>query len=139
MSHLPEVNPSFPLNFVPLSGTPQDCEDCAKAERLGFQFEYAYQPIVDLESGSIFAQEALVRGPGGEGAMTVLSQVNDQNRYRFDQSCRVKAIKGAAELGIREAVSINFLPNAIYRPEVCIRTTAGGGEGTQLSAGTDHL
>ena len=63
-SHLPGVNPLFPLNVVPLSGTPQDCEDCGKAERLGFQFEYAYQPIVDLERGSIFAHEALVvRGP----------------------------------------------------------------------------
>lgn len=123
MPHVSIANPSFPLNFVPLAGTPQDCEDCGKAERLGFQFDYAYQPIVDLESGSIFAHEALVRGPAGEGAMTVLSQVTEQNRYRFDQSCRVKAIKGAAELGIQQPVSINFLPNAIYKPEVCIRTT----------------
>lgn len=55
-----------------------------------------------------------MRALNGEGAMTALSQVNDSNRYRFDQSCRVKAIKGASELGIREPVSINFLPNAIY-------------------------
>lgn len=122
-SHAAPFNRSFPINFVPLNGTPQDCEDCGKAERLGFQFEYAYQPIVDLENHSVFAHEALVRGPNGEGAMTVLSKVNDHNRYRFDQSCRVKAIKGAAELGIQQPVSINFLPNAIYKPEVCIRTT----------------
>lgn len=117
------ANASFPIDFVPLTGTPQDCADCAKGERLGFQFEYAYQPIVDLKQRSIFAHEALVRGPRAESAMSVLSQVNDQNRYRFDQACRVKAIKGAAELGIQEKVSINFLPNAIYKPEVCIRTT----------------
>jgi len=116
-------NPSFPVHFVPFSGTRQDCDECEKAERLGFQFEYAYQPIVDLHNRSVIAHEALVRGPGGEGAATVLSQVNDQNRYRFDQSCRVKAIKGAAELGMTQPVSINFLPNAIYKPEVCIRTT----------------
>ena len=51
---------------------------------------------------------------------------HDHNRYRFDQACRVKAIKaikGAAELGLTQPVSINFLPNAIYKPEVCIRTT----------------
>ena len=50
----------------------------------------------------------------------------DHNRYRFDQACRVKAIKaikGAAELGLTQPVSINFLPNAIYKPDVCIRTT----------------
>jgi EAL domain-containing protein (putative c-di-GMP-specific phosphodiesterase class I) len=53
----------------------------------------------------------------------VLSRLNDSNRYRFDQACRVKAIKGAAQLGMRSRLSINFLPNAIYQPEVCIRTT----------------
>lgn len=114
---------SFPNDFIALSGTPQDCEDCARGERLPFQFEFAYQPIVDLVSRSVFAHEALVRGPAGEGAMTVLSQLDEHNCYRFDQACRVKAIKGAAELGIQEAVSINFLPNAIYKPELCIRTT----------------
>ena len=70
-----------------------------------------------------FAHEALVRGPEGEGALSVLSQVTEQNRYRFDQACRVKAIKTAAQLGMRERLSINFLPNAVYRPEVCIKTT----------------
>ena len=43
--------------------------------------------------------------------------------YRFDQACRVKAIKTAAQLGLAERISINFLPNAVYKPEVCIRTT----------------
>jgi hypothetical protein len=35
----------------------------------------------------------------------------------------VKAIKTAAQLGMLERLSINFLPNAVYKPEVCIRTT----------------
>ena len=115
--------PSFPSDFVPLAGTARDCEDCGKAERVGFQFDYAYQPIVDIERKTVFAHEALVRGPKGEGAMSVLAQVNEHNRYRFDQACRVKAIKAASELGITEPISINFLPNAIYKPELCIRTT----------------
>src|SRR5574343_761586 len=117
-SHLP-----FPVDFMPLDGTVRDCEDCGKPERVGFQFEYAYQPIVDVNRRSVYAYEALVRGPAGEGAGSVLSQVNEQNRYRFDQACRVKAIKGASELRIQEHISINFLPNAIYKPELCIRTT----------------
>ena len=114
---------SFPVNFAPLAGTHQDCEDCGNGAKLDFQFEYAFQPIVDVARRSVFAHEALVRGPQGESAMSVLNRVNDQNRYRFDQACRVKAIKGAARLGINESVSINFLPNAVYKPEVCIRTT----------------
>ena len=116
-------NPSFPIGFVPLEGTSRDCEDCSKGVKLDFSFEYAYQPIVDLQRGAIYAHEALVRGPNGEGAATVLSKVNDDNRYRFDQACRVKAIKGASALGMTESLSINFLPNAIYKPELCIRTT----------------
>lgn len=117
------TNPSFPIGFLPLKGTAKDCEDCGKGTRLDFGFEYAYQPIVDLERRSIFAHEALVRGPQGEGAASVLAQVNEDNRYRFDQACRVKAIKGASALGMTELLSINFLPNAIYKPELCIRTT----------------
>lgn len=120
---IPTAHPSFPIDFVPLAGTRRDCEDCGNAKGLDFRFDYAYQPIVDVASRTIFAHEALVRGPGGEGAMTVLDQVTEQNRYRFDQACRVKAIKGASQLGIEEYVSINFLPNAIYKPELCIRTT----------------
>jgi len=114
---------TFPMGFQPLTGTPQDCHDCARGERVGFPFEYAFQPIVDLSTRRVFAHEALVRGPGGESAASVLAQVTDANRYRFDQACRVKAIKGAAGLGIQECVSINFLPNAIYKPELCIQTT----------------
>lgn len=99
------------------------CADCARPERLSFRFSFAYQPIVDVRSREVFAHEALVRGPAGESALSVLSQVNDDNRYRFDQACRTKAIKTAAELGMPSRLSINFLPNAIYRPELCIRAT----------------
>ena len=109
--------------FAALDDADRSCGDCGAAERVGFQFDYAYQPIVDVATRSIYGHEALVRGPQGEGAMSVLAQVNDQNRYRFDQACRVKAIKTAAQLGIRERISINFLPRAIYKPEICIRTT----------------
>lgn len=116
-------NKSFPDTFVPLNGNAQDCIDCGLGERVGFAFDYAYQPIIDLTRKAVFAHEALVRGPNGEGAASVLAKVNDFNRYSFDQACRVKAIKGAKELGIQEPISINFLPNAIYKPEVCIRTT----------------
>ncbi|MEM7744490.1 MAG: EAL domain-containing protein [Pseudomonadota bacterium] len=83
----------------------------------------AYQPIVDLRSRAIFAHEALVRGPEGEGAASVLAQVTEKNRYRFDQACRIKAIETAAGLGLKEAISINFMPNAVYEPRNCIQAT----------------
>lgn len=105
------------------SPTAPGCTGCKSDHGLGFDFEYAYQPIIDLSRRTIVAHEALVRGPNGESAFSVLSQVDDTNRYLFDQACRVKAIRGAAELGMMELLSINFLPNAVYRPEACIRST----------------
>lgn len=99
------------------------CPSCASGERLDFAFSYAYQPIVDLSTRDIFAHEALVRGVNGEPAPSVLAQVTPDNRFRFDQACRVKAIKNAARLGMQSRLSINFMPNAIYRPELCIRST----------------
>ncbi|ROL71104.1 diguanylate phosphodiesterase [Pseudomonas chlororaphis] len=99
------------------------CEGCQQSQPLGFDFSFAYQPIVDLRDQSIFAHEALVRGPHGEGALTVLNQVDDHNRYRFDQRCRTQAIAGAVQLGMPHHLSINFMPNAVYRPELCIRST----------------
>lgn len=64
-----------------------------------------------------------MRGPNGEGAMEVLSQVTELNRYQFDQACRVQAIKGAAELGVCEKLSTNFLANAVFQPDACIQST----------------
>lgn len=89
-------------------------------------FTMAYQPIVDTVSGDVFAYEALVRGPAGEGAYSVLSQITEENRYAFDQACRVKAIEGAVAAGLLDGpakLSINFLPNAVYSPLACIQLT----------------
>jgi EAL domain-containing protein (putative c-di-GMP-specific phosphodiesterase class I) len=82
-----------------------------------------FQPIVDLANKEVFAYEALVRGLNGEGAYEILSKVNDDNRYQFDQQCRIRAIELAAQLKMPCFLSINFLPNAVYRPEACIRST----------------
>ena len=104
------------------------CEACTDSASLNFEFDYAFQPIVDVRSRSLYGHEALIRGPGGENADTVLSKVNPANLYRFDQACRVKAIKSASELGLEGCLSINFMPNAIAVPELCIRTTLAAAE-----------
>ncbi len=86
----------------------------------------AFQPIVDVMSRSVFAYEALVRGPAGEPAASVINAVLPSARYSFDQACRVTAIEEAAALRLQAtgaALSINFLPNSIYEPRICIRKT----------------
>ena len=107
-----------PIDFKDIS-----CAQCASAVELDFDFTMAFQPIVDVSNKEIFAYEALVRGLNNEPAGAVFKHVNQSNLYRFDQSCRVKAVKLAAELNLQQRLSINFMPNAIYRPELCIRAT----------------
>jgi EAL domain-containing protein (putative c-di-GMP-specific phosphodiesterase class I) len=99
------------------------CAGCREDVPLPFQFAMAFQPIVDMSNRRIWGYEALVRGPNGEPAMSVLNQVSDSFRYRFDQSARVMAIETAGVL-FREAdlrLSINFMPNAVYEPTACIQ------------------
>jgi EAL domain-containing protein (putative c-di-GMP-specific phosphodiesterase class I) len=83
----------------------------------------AFQPIVNVVDNTIDSHEALVRGPNGEGAGWVLSQVTDENVYAFDQACRAKAIELAAAVGLEGRLNINFLPKAVYQPKACIRQT----------------
>ena len=83
----------------------------------------AFQPIVDVETQTIHAYEALVRGPGGESAESVLLAVNDGNSAAFDQSCRVMAIETAAKLGLDRRLHINILPTKVEHPEESLQLT----------------
>ncbi len=105
---------------------PKKCEACKNGAAAPFPFSMAFQPIVDIDAGRIFAYEALVRGVGGESAFSVLSKVTNENRYAFDQACRVTAIKLAKRLGLEKTsakLSINFMPGAVYNPAACIQLT----------------
>ena len=102
------------------------CQGCRDGRSFSTPFSMAFQPIVDLSTGAVFAYEALVRGLEGQGAASVLGQVDETNRYGFDQACRVQAIQLAAKLRMADRgalLSINFLPNAVYEPKACIRAT----------------
>lgn len=106
------------------------CTHCSERGKNKFthDFTMAFQPIFDVETGDVFAHEALVRGRNGEGAGSVLSKVTEENQYSFDQSARVTAIRLAAEIGTPASVSINFMPNAVYDPRACIQKTLWAAE-----------
>jgi EAL domain-containing protein (putative c-di-GMP-specific phosphodiesterase class I) len=102
------------------------CRACRAGTNLDFEFTMAFQPILDIGTGTVWAYEALVRGPNGEPAYTILDRVTDENRYQFDQAARVKAIELAGRLFPRDSdtrLSINFMPNAVYEPNACIRAS----------------
>lgn len=108
---------------MPATGT---CDGCRNGDQFPIPFTMAFQPIISLSANSIWGYEALVRGRDGSGAGAVLSAVSDENRYRFDQACRVTAIELAGSklpAGSTARLSINFMPNAVYEPTACIRAS----------------
>ena len=118
----------FLKQFFGEVNSPHPCDQCQGEVLLDFTVRMAFQPIVDRATRSIYAYEALVRGENGEGAGAVIARVTPETLYRFDQTCRVRAITTAAALGMRERLSINFSPNAVYQPATCIRLTLAAAE-----------
>jgi EAL domain-containing protein (putative c-di-GMP-specific phosphodiesterase class I) len=89
-----------------------------------------YQPILDARTGAQFAQEALLRAqdPAGGpaiGAGPIIAACQALNlHHQLDQRARQAAIRGAAtHVPAPARIFINFLPNTIYDPEICLRTT----------------
>ncbi|MFC4174581.1 EAL domain-containing protein [Microvirga sp. GCM10011540] len=102
------------------------CQGCRSSEPLPFDFTMAFHPIVDVERHEVWGYEALVRGTEGQSAGSILNRVDEANLYKFDQSCRVKAIELAGRLFEPDSdtrLSINFMPNAVYEPSACIRAS----------------
>ncbi len=102
------------------------CSACRDGIDQPFPFSMAFQPIVNVATGTVWAYEALVRGTDGSSAASILAQVTEENRYAFDQSCRIKAITLASQLRIEDTgamLSINFMPGAVYSPAACIKIT----------------
>lgn len=89
-------------------------------------FSMAFQPIVDVRARTTVGYEALVRGPAGESAATVLDQVPHSHRCTFDEACRTVAIRKAAMLGLVERkldLCVNFHPNAMHEAKTSLQRT----------------
>jgi EAL domain-containing protein (putative c-di-GMP-specific phosphodiesterase class I) len=93
----------------------------------------AFQPIVDIKRRTIFAYEALVRGTEQESATDILGQVTEETRAAFDQSCRIKAMILAQQLGLADQgalLSVNFMPGVHYTAADCFQRTVQAAEWT---------
>jgi EAL domain-containing protein (putative c-di-GMP-specific phosphodiesterase class I) len=89
-----------------------------------------FHPILDVRTGGVFAQECLLRAKDpvdGKviGAGPLIGACESLNlMHQLDQRARLTAIRGAAQhVPAPCKVFINFLPNTIYDPEICLRTT----------------
>ena len=124
MMHSPisakDVQRSTPLTMT------DACRGCRTSSPLKMAITMAFQPIVDIVTGDVFAYEALVRGVDGQSAGDVLASIDPDMIYKFDQACRVRAIELAGQLFASDSdtkLSINFMPNAVYEPDACIRAS----------------
>lgn len=92
--------------------------------RLSVDMKIAFQPIIDLrEHGRVFAYEALVRGPNGEGAASVLNAVTADDALALDALCREKALETAVMLGLDRGLSLNVAADAICHYRYGLHTT----------------
>lgn len=137
MSSADSETVSFLEEFFSGDANAAGCIRCRDAAPFLRRLKMAFQPIVDVDARSVFAYEALVRGPNGEGAGQVIADVAADQLYTFDQTCRVLAIETAKRLGMDTYLSINFLPNAVYEPATCIRLTLAAAE--RVGFRTDRL
>jgi EAL domain-containing protein (putative c-di-GMP-specific phosphodiesterase class I) len=90
---------------------------------IGFEFSFAFQPIVDVRNREIISFEALVRGPRGEPSASVFAQVPRYGFPRFDEICRRKAIYLASRLKIPNQLNLNLSAPGLYEVDLNITAT----------------
>ena len=91
------------------------------------EFWSVYQPIVSLADRSVVAHEALLRGVvdnrevGGGDLFFVAEQAGWL--HRLDRIGRESAVAGAVPWLGDDDLFVNFNPNSIFRPQVCLAST----------------
>jgi EAL domain-containing protein (putative c-di-GMP-specific phosphodiesterase class I) len=73
-------------------------------------FSFAFQPIINTQTGTAYSHEALVRGRNGESARMVIDLHQDQ-MASFDATCRARALQVARAVGVPGNLNINILPS----------------------------
>ena len=91
--------------------------------KIGIDFSFAFQPIVDAKRHDISSFEALIRGPHGEPAASVLKQVVNEDISLFDDLCRQKIIDLARRLNLSKNININLFTTALYQVDLNITGT----------------
>lgn len=76
-------------------------------------FQYAFQPIVDVEIGRVASQEALIRGLGGASPADVFAAIPARDADAFDRLSRLEAVRSAGALGLQCRLNLNARPGSL--------------------------
>jgi len=80
-------------------------------------FLNAYQPIVDVINGSVYAYESLVRGSLGQSPMSVFKSVPRALTSPLDQAIREASINRSVALGIDTRLTLNISSECLISEE----------------------
>lgn len=84
---------------------------------------FAFQPIVNTTTRDIVAYEALVRGPHGESAATIINDIAPEDLASFDEHCRSSAMALASRLGMNCDLNLNLVPQGFHADRDCLAST----------------
>lgn len=87
---------------------------------LGVEFSFAFQPIVNVCSREINSFEALIRGPQGESAESVLAKMMGKDRKEFYNAHSYKVMELANRLNLSQQMNINISANDLYHVDLSI-------------------
>ncbi len=74
---------------------------------VGTDISFAFQTIIDASEFDVIGFEALVRGIRNEPASLVMSRIGHDQRFAFDQACRIRAIEAAADFEVDADLHLN--------------------------------
>lgn len=90
---------------------------------MGFEFSFAFQPIVDVLNKEIISYEALVRGPNGESAASVFARIPRNYLDCYDEVFRRKAMSLASRLSLQNRLNLNLSAYSIYGIDLSLMAT----------------
>ena len=93
------------------------------------QIKTLFQPIIHGQTGRIYGYEALSRGIMSDGSLMSPEVLFKSAKaldmmFFLDRVCREASLRAAAQQEITQKLFINFVPTAIYEPELCLQSTA---------------
>lgn len=90
---------------------------------VGSDIQFAFQTIIDTREQEVVGFEALVRGIRNEPPALVFSRIPHDQRFLFDQACRIRAMEAAEAFGIDSKLHLNCSEIKASNVELVAATT----------------